>query len=308
MKENKSIITNHRHLTSFDLKAEIIFNALLDSDIDDSNIVIKNNSIFFRNFRKDRMDISFDTLNKDIVNFEISRDGFYDILPESIIHNYRNRSTGSDAVEEFKNRKKEEKEARHFFNPLENEFFRSRHLIESFESDFFSNLNSNKIADIIRIILAVDDSIPDKLMVKLFYALLKQNQNNDQSIDTIVTILENILQEKVHYTASNIKLDYSYDVNATKSDLQLGVNSTLESSEKIYLKKYNFIIGPLKDSENLKYFFKNQSMEMFITTFFNLFLPFQIQFSFDIKLNDTDEKFIMEEYSYKSRLGISTLL
>lgn len=308
MKENKSIITNHRHLTSFDLKAEIIFNALLDSDIDDSNIVIKNNSIFFRNFRKDRMDISFDTLNKDIVNFEISRDGFYDILPESIIHNYRNRSTGSDAVEEFKNRKKEEKEARHFFNPLENEFFRSRHLIESFESDFFSNLNSNKIADIIRIILAVDDSIPDKLMVKLFYALLKQNQNNDQSIDTIVIILENILQEKVHYTASNIKLDYSYDVNATKSDLQLGVNSTLESSEKIYLKKYNFIIGPLKDSENLKYFFKNQSMEMFITTFFNLFLPFQIQFSFDIKLNDTDEKFIMEEYSYKSRLGISTLL
>ncbi len=308
MKENISVISNHRHLTSFDLKAEIIFNALLESDIDDSDINIINNSLFFRNFRKDRMDISYDSINKDTVNFEISRDGFYDILPESITHNYRNRSVNSDPVEEFKNRKKEEKEARHFFNPLENEFFRSRHLIESFELDFFSNLNSNKIADIIRTVLAVDDTIPDKLIVKLFYALLKQNQNSDQSIDTIVTILENILQEKVHYTTSNIKLDNSYDINSTKSELLLGVNTTLQSSEKIYLKKYNFIIGPLKDSENLKYFFKNQSMEMFITTFFNLFLPFQIQFSFDIKLNDADEKFIMEEYSYKSRLGISTLL
>lgn len=308
MKESTFIVTNHRHLTSFDLKAEIIFNALLSSDIDDSNIVIKNNSLFYRNFRKDRMDISFDTVNKDAINFEISRDGFYDILPESIVHNYRNRSSSNDAIEEFKNRKKEEKEARNFFNPLENEFFRFRHLTENFESDFFSNLNSNKIADIIRSILAVDKVIPDKFIVKLFYALLKQNQNSDQSIDTIVGILENILQEKVNYTSSNIKLDYSYDVNAAKSELLLGVNTTLESNEKIYLKKYNFVIGPLKDSENLKYFFKNQSMEMFITTFFNLFLPFQIQFSFDIKLNDADEKFIMEEYSYKSRLGISTLL
>lgn len=308
MKNSDSLINNHRNLTSFDLKAEIIFNSLLNCGTDDLNIVIKNNSLFYRNFRKDRMDISYDPINSDVVNIEVSRDGFYDILPESIVHNYLNKSSNIDAVEEFKNRKKEEKEARHFFNPIENEFFRFKHLIETFESDFFSKLNSNKIADIIRTILAVDDTIPDKLIVKLFYALLKQNQNSDQSVGTISNILEEILQEKVKFTFDYIKLDNGYDVNSAKSELLLGVNTTLESNERIYLKKYNFVIGPLKESENLKYFFKNQSMEMFITTFFNLFLPFQIQFSFDIQLNESDEKFILENHSYKSRLGISTIL
>lgn len=308
MKKDTSIITNHRHLTSFDLKSEIIFNALLESDISDSNIVIKSNGLFYRNFRKDKMNIDYDAINKDVVNIEISRDGFYDILPESIFHDYRNRNQGNNPVEEFKNRKKEEKEARHFFNPLENEFFRFRHLIESFESKFFSKLNSNEIADIIRTILAVDERIADKLIVKLFYALLKQNQSNDQSIEKVVTILENMIQEEVNYTSSYIKLDYGYDVNSKSSDLLLGVNTTLESNERIYLKKYNFSVGPLKESENLKYFFQNQSMEIFITTFFNLFLPFHIQFSFDIKLNPDDEKFAIEEDSYKSRLGISTTI
>lgn len=308
MKDIASIINNHRHLTSFDLKAEVIFDALLNRDVYDENIVVKYNSLFYRNFRKDKMDISYDAVDDDIVNIEISRDGFYDILPESIVHNYRNRNVGTNPVEEFKERKKEEKEARNFFNPLENEFFRFRHSIENFESDFFSKLNSNKIADIIRIILAVDDRIPDRLIVKLFYALLKQNQSNDQSIDAIVIILKNILQEDIHYTSSNIKLDSAHDENYTNPDMILGVNTTLESNERIYLKKINFVVGPLKDSENLKYFFKDQSLQLFISTFFNLFLPFQLQFSFNVTLNHDDEKFIMNEDSYKARLGISTLL
>jgi hypothetical protein len=49
-------------------------------------------------------------------------------------------------------------------------------------------------------------------------------------------------------------------------------------------------------------------METFVTTFFNLFLPFHFQFSFDINLNDEDEQFKMDDSIYKSRLGISTVI
>lgn len=307
-KQSQAAEDRNNYLTSFDLKAELLFEALLENGVDDSNIVIKNNGVFFRNFRKDKINISNDNINEEIVNFELSRDGFYDILPESIFHNYRNRNTSTDPVEEFKNRKREEKEGRHFFSPLENEFFRFKHLIQWFESDFFSKLNSDKIADIIRIILAVDNRIPDKLVVKLFYNLLKQNQNQDQSVETIVGILENILQEKVNFDYTYIKLDNLHDTNSNSDDLVLGVTTTLQSNEKIYLKKYNFTIGPLKESENLKYFFENQTMDLFIKTFFNLFLPLHIQFSFNVLLKEQDEKFVFDDANYKSRLGISTLI
>jgi hypothetical protein len=301
-------INNHRQLTTFDLKSELLFNALLDKEVDDLNIVIKSNGLFYRKFSKDKMNIAPDAVNPDIINIEISRDGFYDILPESFVHNYRDKEIKDDAVQEYKNRKREEKEARHFFNPLENELFRFRHGVEQYESDFFANLSSNGIVDIIKIILVVEDSIPDYLVVKMFYALLKHNQNTDQSVENIIKILEDMLDEKVTYTATNIKLEHAYDVVEKNNDLIMGINTTLESHQRIFLKKYLFSIGPLKNSENLQLFFQNQTMESFVRTFFNLFLPFHVQYSFDIHLNFEDEQFTMDDSIYKSRLGISTVL
>ena len=297
-----------RHLKSFDFKSELLFDALLESEIEDVNIVVKPNGLFYRNFRKDMMRLASDPIKSHVVNIDVSRDGFYDILPENITHNNQDGELYGNAVKEFKRRKIEEKEARNFFNPLENELFRFRHAVEKYESVFLSNLNTNKVSDTIRTILAVDDAIPDNYVVKLYYALLKQNQVREQNIEKIIQTLEEIIQEKVNCTVSNIKLSNTHDVNAKKEDMILGINTTLESNEKIFLKKYNFTFGPLKKSENLELFFKNELMETFITTFFNLFLPFHIQYSFEIKLNGDDEQFVINDDNFKSRLGISTVI
>ncbi len=307
MSNNSIFIDKHRQQTTFDLRAELLFDSILDYDIDDIDVVLKYNGLFYRNYSKDKMNVSQDLINPDILNIDLSRDGFYDILPENITHN-REKSQKDDAVQEFKNRKREEKEARHFFSPLENEFFRFRHSIEKYESDFFSKISANGIVDIIKIILAVDEIIPDLLVVKMYYALLKHNENPVQSIDNIVSTLENILGERMSYMTSNIKLEHVHDVYEKSDDFVLGINTTLESNENIFLKKYHFKIGPLKNSGDLENFFQNHVMERFITTFFNLFLPFHLQFSFEVLLNKEDELFVMEQTNYKSRLGISTVL
>ncbi|WP_310557563.1 hypothetical protein [Flavobacterium sp.] len=308
MIKNASVLNNHRNLTSFDLRVELLFDAILENNTEDSDIVIKSRGLFYRKFSKDRMNVSLDALNKEIINIDISRDGFYDVLPERISHNSRSRELINDASQEFKIRKKEEKEARHFFNPIENELFRFRHIIEKYESDFFSKISSNGIADIIKMILVVENTIPDPLVVKIFYALLKQNKSSDQSIDSICKILEDMLNEKVSYHISNIKLEKGYDVIEKSTDLIMGINTTLESNQEIFLKKYNFSIGPLKNSEKLQNYFLNQTMEIFLTTFFNLFLPFHVQYSFKINLNSEDEQFELGQKNYKCRLGISTRL
>lgn len=299
---------NYRRLTPFDLRAELLFEALIKNKIDDFDIIFKPNGVFFRKYSKDTMNISTDVNDSDILNIDISRDGFYDILPESITHNYRNRDQRNDASQEFKIRKKEEKEARHFYNPLENELFRFRHQIERYESDFFSKLSTNGIADIIRMILGVEDNIPDVLAVKMFYALMKQKGNAGQSVDDISKILEKILGEKVSFTSRNIQLEHGHDVEGDSGEMIMGITTTLQSSQEIFLKKYNFNIGPLKNPENLPNYFDEQVLQNFLNTFFNLFLPFQVQFSFEIQLNPEDELFAMDDTIYKSRLGISTVI
>lgn len=302
------LLENYRNLTKFDFKAELLFDALLKAGTPDEDISLKNNGLFYRRYSKDVLTITTDANDSDIVNIALSRDGIYDVLPESLTHNYRGNDEREDPADEFKKRKREEKEARHFYNPLENELFRFRYEIEKYESDFFSSINLGGVADIIRIILGIDNIIPDALAVKLFYAFMKQKNSGSQDINHICKILESILLEKVTYKTSNIKLEHVYDIEGQGSDMIMGITTTLESSENIFLKKYDFKIGPLVNPDNLPYYFSGQVLEAFLSTFFNLFIPFQSQFTFTIMLNAEDELFNMDDTLYKSRLGISTVL
>ncbi|MFD2908221.1 hypothetical protein ACFSX9_05685 [Flavobacterium ardleyense] len=309
MTTKRKIIEDQRHLTPFDIKTELILDALFKDNIaDDFDVIIKPKGLFYRKYSKDRLNIALDHNDSDLLNIEISRDGFYDILPESFSHNFRQSGGSSNPVEEFKIRKKEEKEARYFFNPIENELFRFRLAIEKNEADFFLNLRADGLVDIIKSILVFEKNIPDKLIVKMFYALLQQKENSNQNIEEIILILQEIIEEKVTFTSNNIKLENVSDVNETEKDFIMGINTTLESNHEIYLKKYNFILGPLKNSNDLNKYFKNQTMHSFLNSFFNLFLPFHVQYNFEVLLNEEDQKFSMDSSEYKTRLGISTIL
>lgn len=309
MLDNDFYTNNYRKLTRFDVRVEVLFEALIKNDTRDANIVIKPNGLFYRKFSKDLMSIIQDVNNPDVLNISVSRDGIYDILPESITHNYRGRDLREDPVQDFKSRKKEEKEARHFFNPLENEFFRFRHSIEKFESDFFASLSTSGVADIIKTILGVEKELPDFFLVKMFYALMKQKSNPKSKMRDLCDILENIMGEHVYFTSSHIELEHVFDIEEKQEDMIMGINTTLASSDRIFLKKYHFNVGPLKNPDNLPLYFGGQVLENFLTTFFNLFIPFHSQFSFQLHLNPEDEQFAMDDSTvYKSRLGISTVL
>lgn len=309
MADNQYFSDNYRNLVSFDLRAELLYDALLQHNISDEDVVFQNNGVFFRKYSKDVMNVSQDVHDGDVLNIDLSRDGFYHILPESITHNYRSRDYNNDPVTEFKLRKKEEKEAKHFYSPLENEFFRMRHAAESYESDFFSKASTTGLADIIKMILGIPENIPDVLTVKMFYALMKQKGKVDQGIDGIKMVLEKILNETISYTTGNIQLENGHDPQHQNDEMIMGINTTLQSNQEIFLKKYRFSIGPLKNPHDLPNYFEHQTLENFLHAFFNLFLPFQVQYAFEIKLNPEDEVFSMDDDTiYKSRLGISTVI
>jgi len=309
MLDKQSFTENYRGLMKFDARVELLYDMLLKHGVQQDDINIKPNGLFYRKYSKDVMSVSQDNIDSDILNINVSRDGIYDILPQSITHDYRGRDQREDPVQDFKSRKKEEKEARHFFNPLENEFFLFRHEIEKFESKFLSGLSTTGVADIIKTILGIEKPMPDNLVIKLFYALMMQKSKPANNIGELCQILKDIIGEQVSYTTDNIMLENNFDIEEKQEEMIMGINTTLASSEKIFLKKYHFKVGPLTKPSNLPLYFIGEELENFLNAFFNLFIPFHSQFSFEMSLNTEDEMFSMDdEIIYKSRLGISTVL
>lgn len=122
MSKEDIVFKELQHAPLFDLKAELLFEVLLRHKIQEKSIAVTPEGNFYRKFSKDVMQVEPDMNRTDMWHFKISRDGFYDILPEGITHNYRSRGQNEDPVEEYKKRKKEEKEARHFLIPSKTSF------------------------------------------------------------------------------------------------------------------------------------------------------------------------------------------
>ncbi len=308
MEQIDHFISEYNHHVGADVNATLFLHALIELGQNDLELNVRQLSNFKRNYRRDVLNISRDIVDGEIVNIDISRDGFYDILPESLTHNYRDFNGYINEVDDFKQKRKEEKQARFFYGPLENELFRFRGLVEKYESDFFSGLNLSEIIPIVREILLVDSNVPNKYVIKLFYTLIEFKTFKDQRIERVIERLESILEEKVSIHIGNIQLENLSDQENKTDDLILGVNFTLESKKNIFLPKYNFVIGPLKNSENLELFFENESLQTFVKNFLNLFIPFHIQYEFGIELNFEDQKFKLEESNFSGRLGISTVI
>src|SRR5690606_25634740 len=128
--------------------------------------------------------------------------------------------------------KREEAEARHFYSPLENEFFRFRHQIERYEADFFREINAYGLSDVIRTILGVSENVPPRLLVRMFFLLMRQKDYVSRNLDEVCKGLEFIIGEKVKIVIENIKLEQGFDPFEKQEDMLLGINTTLESKEE----------------------------------------------------------------------------
>lgn len=291
------------------MRSEVLLDILLNEGIDDANLKFLFDGTFYRKFNSDVMRVESDPNDGELMNIHLSRDGFYNVLPEGVTHDYRNEYKKTDPVSAYKKRKREEAQAKHFYGPLENELLRFKQQVEANESEFFQNISTHGNADIIRMILGIKEDVPDAIIVKLFALLMQQKSFVSNDINNIKRALASIIGEKVSVTTKNIKLAQNTDIVTNNEEHTLNTTFTLESNNEIFLKKHHFIIGPLHSSSRLLDYICNGSMKKFLAIFFNLFLPYYAQYSYQVNLSSKDEQFdINNEIIYKSRLGISTVL
>jgi hypothetical protein len=131
-----------------DLRAEVLASELLDTGILLDNIQIRPMGAYKRAYSKDILKAEFfegDSAAESELQIEVNREGIYDMLPEGLFHqpdkSFAN-FTAAEVVESINKTRKEESEARKFFEAVEKELYRSRIRIEYSEKRGIDGLSA----------------------------------------------------------------------------------------------------------------------------------------------------------------------
>lgn len=133
-----------------DFTAESIASSLIKKGVLPEQIIFKSEGTAKRSYKKDVSSIYTSPIEESdshLLFIESPREGIYDTLPESIFHSFSGYTSPKN-IEEIKERikknRKEEKDARLFFLPFEQEFFNIKRTLFTIEDQFecFSNASS----------------------------------------------------------------------------------------------------------------------------------------------------------------------
>ena len=275
--EDLNLIAIKLNELPYDIKVEVLVADLIDSGFSDNDILIQPVSTFKRRFGKDihRTKIIYDKQDNIQLLIEMTRDGIYDLLPEGMFHQPRDRKhykNTSDMVHSVKVQRQEEQASRQFFLPIENEIYHIRTFIEQAEKKLFYELENNASNDFLIDFWRLNkykkyDSI--HLLVRFMPILYRLTQN----LEYVKICYEMLLKQKVDITIND-----TFDWKATTinswslGEEYLSYTSTLGARIKADLPEYFIKIGPLNDEEINEYI-PNGNMYKYLDLLNSYFLP-----------------------------------
>ena len=295
-------IKNEIDTLFLNLKAEVVVSELLDtSNISPEDITIKNKSSFSRSYRRDIIDTAINFNDK--IQFNLSRNGIYDALPQGMFHTTVGLNSSIPYNEMRKKSKKEEADARTLFAPLENEFFLSKVAVEQEEKKLalqFNNLDNSFLLKF----WGLKNKVAEEYVFLLAKALpLAYNISKSETL--IAQCLSEILQENVSIKKEFISLK---NISPKKDkEYTLGVNTTLQLNETRILHPYYYIIIEISDLKSKKKYEKNGIATQLISVFCEYFVPLEIDWEFKISFkNQSNNNFTLNDES--AFLGLSAVL
>ena len=283
------------------LKAEVLVSELLaHTDLSWEDIVVLNKSTFERGYRRDVIDTKVNINDK--LEIQISRNGIYDALPKGLFHKPVTTKTGLSFSEVRQRSKKEEKEARLLFAPIENEFFYQRVAIEQHEQQVEQELSHTDSSFLIDF-WGVKDVV-DQTFVMALVKLLPSAHKISRHKTLLAHALSEILKETVRI--EKVYLPFTAKASKTTEALVLGANAVLhtETTEELY-PHYNIHIT-LADLKNKPLYEKKGIGMQLIEIFCNYFVPLEIDWSIILEHNTTHPNTTLN--TEKAILGLSTTL
>lgn len=297
----------------YDLRAEVVTNAFIDAGIDADEIIISPKSSFTRKYHRDIEQVSLsdqDSIKEQYILVEINREGMYDALPEVLVHPQRPNKKGNkdanDMAAEVKQRRIEEKAARKFFLPFENEFYHQRVKLEGYEQAILNEF-ANNFADSSSLINFW--KLPDFLDTRqklIFIYLIPVINKITGNFKLIKSCYEAILNVDVSFT---IEQGFEQTINHTSlpglKEFRLGINFVCGDKFLNHIPRLKIKISLNK--KQFYDFFPDQKGYKIIEFLNAYYLPFDLENDIQINLKNSVPEFRLNEKEI-SRLSYDTWL
>ncbi|HLO57289.1 MAG TPA: hypothetical protein VK179_00970 [Bacteroidales bacterium] len=298
------MLTNNRE--NIDYLAEVVVSHLLSGQKAPAGVTVRLLGIFRRFFSHDVEKITSRTNTRNEQEWDIflHREGFYDILPEGFFHTTSRKyfKDHNETVTEFSLHKTQEKNARLFFMPLEQEFY--RHLVnkENFEQDFyFSPESIREFVDFFNL----DEFGLDPYQKASLFFIMPYISSIAGNLALTETCLEIIIQEIIRIKQENNRAIKYTGSALPVGQMHLALESTLGESFPDANPLITIEIGPLMNSDDLMDYVAGDKRKL-VEWLTGLFFQADLHTQFRILLKPEDEPFIIAGRDYESRLSYST--
>lgn len=307
--ELATIINHLKH----DLRAEVIAAEVIENGLSPAEVVIIPDGSFGRKYSRDitTAEVIKSENGQTVLGIHVSRDGLYDSLPEAVFHDQSSEPliSGHEMAKLSKKQKTEEKEARLFFLPFENEIFYHRIQIEREERKILHRFNENLFDDIYPQFWKLDRSLPKKLVsrfVLILHMIHKILGNNE----LIAQCLGIIIDEEVHINITRSKQPGSPAGHPRNRAVGLG---SAGLGENFICGEYvsdtdpgmEFVIGPLKNS-SIENYLENGSYSKFLSAFYSFVVPVEMDPLTTIKISDDKQQFNLTDGQSSTILGFNS--
>ncbi len=294
-----------------DIRAEVIVNDLVEhKDIKENEYVVYKEGQFSRAYRFDVLDAQitdYDYDSTQILKLNLSRDSIYDMLPEGISHASKNETPGKGVdsmIKEYYDQKKQQKAARLFFQPFENEMFHYGVETERFESRFLFEFNNGKAPDMFYDFWNIDRGFPT-LLVSKFIRLLPFSYKIVGNIQQACHILSVLLEEDVNVSDREYQEYSDESQGVLLGETRLGLDSITGTRYDDYSRHLDIKIGPLRKS-SFTDFIHEGGKKKFVDMFYEHFFPLEVEINTIILLPEDKQKFEFNDETEASVLGYNT--
>ncbi len=267
--------------------------------------------------RSYRKDVNFFKITKgertEKLEIEVNRQGIYDYLPEGLFHQTFSPKKGGDSekqiIEEIKRQRENEKLARMFFLPIENEIFLHRLDLTKLENDLFLNNSEsrNKYIDLIKH-WRLSNIFSSTQIVEIirFFPYLHLFRNKTKYIESCIS-------KMINYDVQITKVQ-NYLVKLTEESLSwslgkkdLGLETILSSEVNLYKTKYFLNIGEIKRNDFKKLLPHTENIKI-IKNLMNLFFSADSLQEINIFSSKEENKLILSKEENESFLGFNSFI
>ncbi len=280
---------NHQYYL---LKAEALCAELMANGVSFDDLIVRFQGAFRKSYRNDIEELSAAKDGSGQIIIKINRDSLYDKLPEGLFHQTRGgaRTGGlSGMVGEYRRFRDEEKQARKFFQPVEQELFRYRVITEQEERKLqFGILNGNLEAEFYRF-WNIESSLPAQpaSVLVLIMPWIAQIKGNRQLTGKALSMM---LGKPV-----NTELVIAQEQYDSKAGFLLGEGALLSMDTVCgdhFAEPYEQWIFTIEglDHDEMEVYTEYMAYGRFLKRFEELFIPLEVEMKFEYHCQEVPEE------------------